>query len=69
METKQTQAQANKVTGEMCDRIRNQGTLVGMVVISHADLEELIQKRIKESRRKLNIKSCVVSWLRRSWEF
>lgn len=36
-------------TGEMCDRIRNQGTMVGMVVISHDDLEALIQKRIKEA--------------------
>jgi hypothetical protein len=37
---------ANKATGEMCDRIRNHGTLVDMVIISHEDLEALIQKRI-----------------------
>jgi hypothetical protein len=36
-------------TAEMCDRIRNQGTMVGMVVISRDDLEALIQKRIKEA--------------------
>jgi len=55
METKQQQAQKtlaeNKATGEMCDRIRNQGTMVGMVVISHADLEAMIQKRIKEAQQ------------------
>jgi hypothetical protein len=33
----------------MCDRNRNEGTLKGMVVISHEDLEAMIQKRIDEA--------------------
>jgi hypothetical protein len=33
----------------MCDRIRNRGTLTGMVVISREDLDTLIQKKVDEA--------------------
>lgn len=50
MLTEQEQAAlSDKATGEMCDRIRNKGTMVGMVVISRDDLEAMIQKRIAEA--------------------
>ena len=54
-ETKQHQQhqkppqQSNKETIEMCDRIRNRGTLTDMVIISREDLDALIQEKVDEA--------------------
>jgi hypothetical protein len=44
-----SQVSKNDDTKEMCDRIRNRGTLVDMVIISREDLEALIQKRVDDA--------------------
>lgn len=41
----QTQAE-NKATGEMCDRIRNKGTMVGQIVVDREALESIVENRI-----------------------
>jgi hypothetical protein len=44
----QNQHQRNS-TAEMCDKIRNRGTLTDMVIISREDLDALIQEKVDEA--------------------
>lgn len=45
---KNQQHQQNS-TAEMCDKIRNRGTLTDMVIISREDLDALIQEKVDEA--------------------
>ena len=48
-QSQQNQSNQQNSTSEMCDRIRNRGTLTNMVIISREDLEALIQKKVDEA--------------------
>jgi len=37
----------NKATGEMVDKIRNEGTMVGKVMVDREVLESIVENRIK----------------------
>ncbi len=44
----QSQAE-NDATGEMCDRIRNKGTMVGKIMVDRESLEAIVENRINRA--------------------